>query len=133
MTDATLAVPGKRRSKAVWIACGLAVVAVLSWAFFISPLPFVASWWNVDYERGTSLKTRYRVADRLASSGRLVGMTRTEVIALLGTPPGSDKFQDHGLVYVLGPGRGWIAIDYEWLLVDFDSAGRVSSVAVVTD
>jgi outer membrane protein assembly factor BamE (lipoprotein component of BamABCDE complex) len=133
MTEAVLATPRKRRSRAIWIAGVLAAAAVLSWAILFSPLPFVASWWNVDFKRGTTLETRYRVADGLASSGRLRGMVRSEVLALLGTPPETDKFQNHGLVYVLGPERGLMSIDYEWLLVDFDWAGKGSSVAVVTD
>jgi len=133
MTEAILAIPRKRRSRVIWTAGVLAAAAGLSWAILLSPLPFVASWWNVDFERGTALKTRYRVADRLVSSGRLSGMARAEVLALLGTPPETDKFKNHGLVYVLGPERGLMSIDYEWLLVDFDSAGKVSTVAVVTD
>jgi outer membrane protein assembly factor BamE (lipoprotein component of BamABCDE complex) len=96
-------------------------------------LPFVASWWNVDAERGTALQTRYRVADRLASSERLKGMTRAEVVALLGEPTDTDKFRDRGLIYVLGPERGFIRIDYEWLAIDFDSDSKVSNVAVVRD
>jgi outer membrane protein assembly factor BamE (lipoprotein component of BamABCDE complex) len=133
MTEVNVASRRKRRSRATWVAGVLATAAVLTWAVFFSSLPFVASWWNVDFERGTTLKTRYRVADRLVSSGRLNGMARKQVITLLGAPPDTDKFQHHGLVYVLGPERGFMSIDYEWLLVDFDSAGKVSNVAVVTD
>jgi hypothetical protein len=133
MTEQMLAVPRKRRSRVTWVAGALVVAAVIWWAVFQASLPFVASWWNVDFERGTRLETRYRIADRLVSGGHLNGMARSEVIALLGTPPETDKFQNHGLVYVLGPERGWMSIDYEWLLVDFDSADRVAKVAVVTD
>lgn len=133
MTEAIVATPGKRGSRAIWVAGVMAAAAVLSWTIIFSPLPFVASWWHVDFQFGTALKTRYRVADGLVSGGRLNGMTRTEVLALLGAPPETDKFRNHGLVYVLGPERGFMSIDYEWLLVDFNSAGNVSNVAVVTD
>jgi hypothetical protein len=60
-----------------------------------------------------TFNTRYRVADGLALTGRLKGMTRSEVVALLGPPPPADKFDDHGLVYVLGRERSWISLDYE--------------------
>ncbi len=133
MTNAMVANRWKRKPTVIWAAGVLAAAAALSWAIFFSPLPFVASWWNVDFARGTVLKTRYRVADRLVSSGRLRGLSRADVLALLGIPPETDKFRNHGLVYVLGPERGLMSIDYEWLLVDFDSAGKVSNVAVVTD
>src|SRR5262245_66535007 len=38
----------------------------------------------------------------------------------------SSDLRNHGLVYVLGPERSFMSIDYEWLLVDFDSGGKVS-------
>lgn len=133
MTKQTLAVPTKRRLRVTWVAGALVMAAVLWWTVFQAPLPFVAFLWNVDFNRRTKLETRYRIADHLVSTGRLNGMARSEVIALLGTPRKTDKFEDHGLVYVLGPERGWISIDHEWLLVDFDSADRVAKVTVVTD
>ncbi len=116
------------------VIVGAVVVSVAAyWAVFRCPLPFVAAWWNADSEHGTTLRTRYRVADGLAASGRLKGMTRSEVVSLLGVPTSTDKFRDHGLIYVLGPERGVVQIDYEWLAIDFDSSGVVSRVAVVTD
>jgi outer membrane protein assembly factor BamE (lipoprotein component of BamABCDE complex) len=133
MTEVTLAIPRKPGSKALLVVGGLALAAAIYWVVFRCPLPFVASWWNVDSEQGTALQTRYRVADRLTSSGRLNGMTQTEVVALLGAPTDTDKFKDHRLVYVLGPERGFISIDYEWLAIDFDPAGKVSKAAVVSD
>jgi hypothetical protein len=115
------------------IVGGFVLAAAAYWVVFRCPLPFVASWWNVDAEHGTALQTRYRIADRMTSSGRLEGMTRAEVIALLGEPTDTEKFKERGLIYVLGPERGFIRIDYEWLAIDFDSSGRVSNVAVVSD
>src|SRR6186997_201595 len=132
MVETTLAVPRKRGSRVLLAVGGLALAAAY-WVVFHCPLPFVASWWNVDAEQGTTLQTRYRVADRLTSSGRLNGMTQTEVVELLGAPADTDKFKDHRLIYVLGPERGFIRIDYEWLAIDFDTAGKVSNVAVVRD
>ena len=111
----------------------LGVAAFLTWVIFYCPLPFAAWWWNVDAERGNLLGTRYRVAERLVTSGRLSGMTRLEVIALLGEPSGTEKFKDHGVVYVLGPEYGFVSVDHHWLLVDFDLAGKVSNVVVVSD
>jgi outer membrane protein assembly factor BamE (lipoprotein component of BamABCDE complex) len=93
----------------------------------------VASWWNVDVDEGTSLQTRYRIADYLALTSRLKDMTRSEVVALLGQPADADKFRSHSMMYVLGPERGLFRIDYEWLAIDLDPTGRVTSVAVVRD
>ena len=119
-------------SKAVLIGAVIAGGALVLWLAFRCPLPFASALWQVGLE-GNMFNTRYRVADGLELTGRLKGMTRAEVVGLLGPPPPTDKYEDHGLVYVLGPERGIISIDYEWLLVDFDSAGKVMATAVVSD
>jgi hypothetical protein len=133
MLEATLASSGKRRPRALVVVGALVLAAVAYWVILRCPLPFVASWWNVDTDEGTPLRTRYRIADWFALSGSLSGMSRTEVVALLGPPAETDKFRDHSLIYVLGPERGLFSIDYEWLAVDLDSAGRVSTATVVRD
>jgi len=128
MSEQALASLRKIGSRVVLVAGVLFAATFAVWLVFRCPLPFVASLWHVDVH-GTTFNSRYRIADGLKLSGRLVGMTRPEVLALLGPPPPTDKWEDHGLVYVLEPA----ALDFEWLLVDFDSAGKVSSVEVVSD
>jgi len=133
MDQTALATPRKRRSLALLVV-GILVAAIAGyWVVYRCPLPFVASWWNVDSVEGTTLQTRYRVADYLALTGRLQGMTRPEVVALLGQPADTDKFRRHSMTYVLGPERGLFRIDDEWLAIDLDPSGKVSSVAVVRD
>jgi hypothetical protein len=119
-------------SRVALVAGILVGIALTLWLTFRCPLPYAASLWHVDLD-GTTFNTRYRVADGLELSGRLKGMTKAEVTGLLGPPPPTDKFDEHDLVYVLGPERSWISLDYEWLLVDFDSTGRVLDVTVVSD
>ena len=133
MPQATLASLSKRGPRKRVVVGALVLAAFAYWVILRCPLPFVASWWNVDTDEGTPLRTRYRIADWLALSGRLSGMSRSEVIALLGAPPDTDKFRDHSLIYVLGPERGLFSIDYEWLAIDLDSTGKVSTVTVVRD
>jgi len=120
--------------KALWLA-GIPGTAIAAyWVVFMAPLPFMAAWWDVDANRGTTLKTRYRIADRLVTSGRLDGMNRQEVIALLGDPVTDvTRMGKHDLIYVLGPERNFIGLDFEWLLIDFDHSGRVSRIEVATD
>src|SRR5688500_15217818 len=132
MSDRVLAILRKAGSRVVLIASVLASIFLVIWLTFGCPLPFIAPLWHVDVH-GTAFNTRYRIADGFVLSGRLNGMSRPEVLAFLGPPPPTDKWEDHGLVYVLGPGRSWASLDYEWLLVDFDSAGRVANVDVVSD
>lgn len=60
------------------------------------------------------------MVDDLLAQNILVGMTRPEIDALLGTPPQTSYFRDFDYVYWLGPERGFISIDSEWLCIDFD-------------
>jgi hypothetical protein len=132
MNEAVLGSLRKVGSRLALVAGTLVGIAFVFWLVFSCPLPFVASLWHSSLD-GTTFNTRYRVADGLELTGRLNGKSRAEVLDLLGPPPPTDKFEDHGLVYVLGPERSWISLDYEWLLVDFDSAGRTAKVTVVSD
>ena len=133
MDQTALAIPRKRRSRVLLVVGILAAASAGYWVVYRCPLPFVASWWNVDVDEGTTLQTRYRIADYLALTGRLKGVTRPEIVALLGQPAETDKFRRHGMLYVLGPERGLFRIDYEWLAIDLDPSGKVSNVAVVRD
>jgi outer membrane protein assembly factor BamE (lipoprotein component of BamABCDE complex) len=67
------------------------------------------------------------MADDLVRTRRLDGMTRAQVIALLGEPPKTPYFKDYDLVYLLGPERGSLRIDSEWLVVKFGRDGRADA------
>lgn len=59
------------------------------------------------------------MVDDLLRRYKLVGMTRTEIEQLLGKPPSTQYFPSYDYVYWLGPERGFISIDSEWLCVKF--------------
>ncbi|HEY5851687.1 MAG TPA: outer membrane protein assembly factor BamE [Lysobacter sp.] len=124
-----------RANKAPTItAVVLAVVAVLGgvyWQLMCGPIAFEHSVWL----RGEASpgSPRLRMADGLLRSEVLSGMSRSEVEALLGPPTVTDTFMGSGLGYWLGPERGFIRIDSEWLTLHFDRAGKVSEVRIVTD
>jgi len=73
------------------------------------------------------------IVDDLLDRIKLRGRTRAEVVALLGEPPPTDYFTNFDLVYWLGPERGLISIDSEWLVIKLDQSGRVSQARLVTD
>jgi outer membrane protein assembly factor BamE (lipoprotein component of BamABCDE complex) len=73
------------------------------------------------------------MADRLVTRGTLLGKTREEVVELLGAPPSTEYFANWDLVYWLGPERGFIRIDSEWLVFQLDANGRVNDNRIVTD
>ncbi|MEJ6790919.1 outer membrane protein assembly factor BamE [Brevundimonas sp. BR2-1] len=63
----------------------------------------------------------------------LKGMTRAEVVELLGPPTPTDNWEGTEMIYVLGPDGGLMAIDHEWLLIELDQQGRVTTFEVVSD
>jgi hypothetical protein len=73
------------------------------------------------------------MADGLVESETLKGKAKVAVLAMLGPPTETDKFKDYALVYWLGAERGFIGIDSEWLVVNFDKSGTVSEVSIVRD
>ncbi len=71
---------------------------------------------------------KLKMVDSLIESKILEGLSREEVIQLLG-PPMSDQHprnsDQNEIYYYLGPERGFIRIDSEWLSISFDEKGKV--------
>lgn len=76
---------------------------------------------------------RQRMADGFMRKNTLHGKTREDVDALLGPDSDSGYFRDYDLVYWLGPERGFVGIDSEWLVIKFSPDGHVADVRIVTD
>lgn len=76
---------------------------------------------------------RHAMADRLVSTGELIGQTRAQIEAKLGPPTPTNKWADWDLIYVLGRERGWMPIDSEWLVIRLDAAGNATECRVVRD
>lgn len=79
-------------------------------------------------------QNRTRIVDDLLSKQELTGMTEEEVTALLGSPNNDFGYfvEPDRYVYWLGPERGLISIDSEWLLIDF-ADGAVEKYHICTD
>ena len=116
------------------IAARSSVLLVVLWLVWFAPLPFVSYWWrSSNLDSGGALHVRQRMADWLVLTRSLNGKSHAQVVALLGAPPTHDKFRGAGLVYVLGRERGFISIDFEWLVLTLGKAGTVENAAVITD
>lgn len=86
-------------------------------------------WRNADLET----RERAHMVASLLEEHPLKGMARAEVIALLGPPTPTDKWEGTEMIYVLGPDGSLMAIDHEWLLIELDQEGRVTTFEVVSD
>jgi len=85
--------------------------------------------WKQNLGVGKPLKQKM-ISD-LFKKFRLVGMSRAQMIELLGTPPKTNYFRNYDFVYWLGPENG-MGVDSEWLCIKFENDVVVSAV-ILTD
>lgn len=81
------------------------------------------------------LKTEERayMAEDMMKKYSLEGMTKEDVISLLGNDTEREYFKEKGnLVYWLGCERGFISIDSEWLVINFKEE-KVSNYYITRD
>lgn len=76
---------------------------------------------------------RRGMADNLLQERALHGKTREQVAQMLGEPTNTEYFADYDVVYWLGPQRGFLAVDSEWLVIRFDDSDRVTEYEIKTD
>ena len=93
-----------------------------------------SSTFDSDQWKKADLSTRDRVemVDGLLSQHALKGLSRSEVVELLGEPTKTDKWEDWDMIYVLGPTE-YMPIDHEWLVLELDETDRVSDYDVTAD
>jgi hypothetical protein len=83
----------------------------------MSPTPFdKAQWVACAHFPSTA---RYMMIDDLLANHPLVGMTRDEVVTLLGPFHDEPDYPGWDNCYYLGPERG-LGVDFEWLVLEFD-------------
>jgi hypothetical protein len=120
----------------VWLAVIALVVGLpAACAFNLGYLPIrrldAETWRNV--ERVDVPPVRLHMVEWLIRSGRLDGLTRAQIAALLGPASDSGYFRDWDFVYWLGPERGLFSIDSEWLVIRIGPDGRVADYRIVSD
>jgi hypothetical protein len=87
---------------------------------YFSRVPFDSSRWKNADLADVENPVRLRMVDDLLEGKHLVGMPQAEIDELLGTPTQTGHFKSYDYVYRLGPERGFISIDSEWLVIKFD-------------
>jgi len=117
----------------------LAVVALAAFALVrtMDPqqasMPFEPAMWADEEALRQRPNLRRSMANDLMDNHLSKGMSRQDVIALIGHPTDTGHFQDRDLVYRLGDEGGYISVDSAWLVIDLDEAGKVTGFETVTD
>ena len=133
--------------RVVFVAVAAVLVLLLGgrWAFgrwLFPPGPearcagharFEASAWRDSVQAFGPLAVRGCMVDAFLAQRNFHDRPRAEVVALLGEPRPTDYFREYDLVYWLGPERGLMGIDSEWLVFRLDGQGRVADYQIVTD
>jgi hypothetical protein len=119
-----------KKLRVVFIVAAVALFGGGGWFLLRPGRHFDPSVWK---NSATPASVRLRMADDLVGNQKLVGLTRQEVVARLGEPPKTNYFKEFDLVYYLGPERGFISIDSEWLVLKLSPDGRVERAAIVRD
>lgn len=129
-----------RAFKAFLLLGGLTVLGVSLYAGLVvytlagmgepRPIAFDAERWKAVSRQSTD-NTRYRMHRDLVRKHGLVGMTRAEVVDVLGPPTATNYFREWELVYWMGPEPGF-GVDSVWLLMRLED-DRVTEYSVTTD
>lgn len=96
-------------------------------------------------EAGNLRRPRHAMARKIVRTQALVGLTQDDVFGMLGKPFGVNQLADFlepeeaalyrgtDWYYWVGPERGFISIDSEWLFVLFGPSGQVTETRLMTD
>ena len=93
--------------------------------------PFDAAAWQGEKARTNDV--RIRMVDDLLRHYNFRGVTREQVTAVVGEPDKTEYFRDWDFVYWLGPERGPMSIDSEWLVFRLDGQKKVTDYKIVRD
>jgi hypothetical protein len=126
------------------VALAMAVLAFATWRAYTGArsqlaesrcdghTTFVQSQWLDTSLVRSKLAIRGCMVDDLLDRNELRGMTRAQVVALIGAPDTNRDLAEYDLVYWLGPQRGLIGTDSEYLVMKLDKTNHVASVELVT-
>lgn len=106
----------------------LIIIICISWFCYNRAIHRFSTEQWVDYPQ-----ERVGIVDNLLKKYQLLGITREEVILLLGEETETDYFKtENNMVYYLGQERSLISIDSEWLVLEFQN-DCVTEVNIVRD
>jgi len=115
-----------------YIAIFLAITLVLVYRWQFPGRSFDSELWQQN-QTSFGSKVRLAMADRIVARNSLRGKTLEQVTEMLGSPPDTEYFREWDLVYWLGPERGFLGIDSEWLAIRLDRNNVVEECRILRD
>ena len=94
---------------------------------------FDSTGWQTNVAENIMWPARLTMVDDLLARHELRGLTVDSVTRLLGPAGPTKSWDGWDLIYYLGPERGLLRMDSEWLVLRLDSARRVSAYRIVRD
>ena len=82
-------------------------------------------------DEASAQSVRLRMVDDLLMNHELEGMTREEIVELLGEPDQGGEFQEYDMVYRLGQERSPLGVDGTWLTLRLDEEKKAVAEASV--
>ena len=100
----------------------------------VDQIPFVSNVWKNTPAVFSHDSVRLRMCDDFLEGHCIVGMSRGEVILLIGEPDQTEYFKSYDMVYMLGQETdSYFAMDSQWLVLDLNDSERVVSYDIVVD
>lgn len=128
----------KRTLLILGLAGALCVIGAVGWFFYGDTIqehlrrrPFDSAAWKG--EKTLTNDIRIRMVDDSLRRHSFRGMTRDQVTGIIGEPDKTEHFKNWDLVYWLGPERGFMSIDSEWLVFRLNGQKKVTEFRIVRD
>lgn len=102
-------------------------------ANYVQPMPFDSALWKSARNNTASNSTRLRMVDNLLENQTLEGMSKQDIIKLLGEPDETKSPQDFDMVYLLGQERRPNGVHSESLVFRLDDKEVVTEAKVITN
>jgi len=94
---------------------------------------FDSSAWIAQEKQDPEWPARLTMIDDLMERQLLDSKSKEQVFAMLGAGETSGYWHNWDVHYWLGPERGVVRLDSEWLVIQFNKEGRVAKYAIVRD
>lgn len=111
---------------------GLTVYRLNQGTVDFKPTSFDSQHWMFSKPEMSWESVRLKMVDDLVENHLKVGLQKSQIISLIGSPDETKYFNNYDMVYYLGRERNSIGIDSEWLVIKLQE-NKVESFKIAHD